>query len=135
QRFNRVLDEQKLVAESEQLLVAFDATAARDRGDRALPERLRDEAVRVREGRGREAVPPVVFGREGEEQLARRGRARVNRKALYFFVKELARALSGGAHQNFRFGYLHSVSSSRTVSAGARAPLPRRAGPPVKSPP
>ena len=88
QRFNHVFDEQQTVAIGTQLFIAFYAFGARDRGDRALLERLRDEAVRVCERRGREAVASVVFGREGEEEFARRGRARVNRKAIYFFVKE-----------------------------------------------
>jgi hypothetical protein len=130
QRVDHVLDEQKAVAEGEQFLVALDPGGARDRGDRALLERLRDEAVRVCERRGREAVPPVVFGREGEEEVAGRGRARVNRKAIYFLVKEPLRGLGGGAHQNFRFGCLHSVSSSRRGRSAARTRR-GRAGPQV----
>ena len=133
QRVNHVFDEEQAVSVDLQLFVALDALGARDRGDRALLERLRNEAVRVCERRGREAVASVVFGREGEEEFARRGRARVNRKAFYFFVKEPLRVPRGGAHQNFRFGYLHSVSSSRR--GRARRPTRRaaegRAGPPA----
>src|SRR5205085_893489 len=106
-----------------QLLVALDALGARDGCDRALLERLRDEAVRVCERRGREAVASVVFGREGEEEFARRGRARVNRKAIYFFVKEPFARPRRGARPFCRVPYSHSVSPRRTVSAGARAPL------------
>src|SRR5207248_4265935 len=134
QRVNHVFDEEQTVSVVAQLLVALDALGARDRCDRALLERLRYEAVRVCERRGREAVASVVFGREGKEKLARRGRARVNRKAIYFFVKEPLARPRRGARPVCRVPYSHSVSPRRTVSAGARAPLPRRAGPPLSLP-
>src|SRR5205085_2749521 len=94
QRVNHVFDEEQAVSVTLQLLVALNALGARDRCDRALLERLRDEAVRVCERRGREAVASVVFGREGEEEFARRGRgANARGSRLSFVSSRLPRKL------------------------------------------
>jgi hypothetical protein len=144
QRLDDVLDQEQAVEVGPQRLVAADALGAGHGRDRAAPERFGDEAVRVGEGGGREAVPAVVLGREREEELAPGGRPRVDRKALYFLVKERAASLCCGPHQDvgspdFHARSLppaHRIRVRKPTRSGERAgrfrssrPAPRRRRP------
>ena len=123
-----IFDEQQTIGERrEALRRPRHSPRARPPRRRAALEAPRDEAVRVVERRGREEVPPVVFGREREEEFARARRCASRSKNQLFLCQRTPRAASArGAHQTRRIADFHSVLFLRTLAFVASPAAPSK---------